>query len=178
MRERAILGLVGLLVLTACGTDVARSPSVAPSMVSSTSVAADPSQLEGVWHAGPLTPDDFVATLQAADLGEVAQGFLNFWQPGSENVFTLRVSGGQWACYRAKDGGLSEDEDTGIYTIEGDTVIVRHGSDGADTFQWSVSGDTLTITYLSDTMPSDIPRGEEIYQRVLYMSSPWTRGNS
>ena len=54
----------------------------------------------------------------------------------------------------------------------------HHGSDGADTFQWSVSGDTLTITYLSDTMPSDIPRGEEIYQRVLYMSSPWTRGNS
>jgi hypothetical protein len=175
VRGRAILGLVGLLVLVACGTGVPRSPSVAPSEGASADGASDASQLEGVWHTGVLTPDDFAASLQAAGLGEYAQGFLDFWKPGAENVFSLRISGGFWAFYRSRDGGIAQEEDSGSYTIHRNTVTIRH-NEGTDTLQWSVSGDTLTITYLSDTMNSDVPRGEEIFQRVIYMSSPWTRG--
>jgi hypothetical protein len=55
-------------------------------------------------------------------------------------------------------------------------VTIRHSDAGTDTLRWSVDGDTLTISYVSDTFPADFPRGEEVYQRVLYMSSPWTRG--
>lgn len=176
MRSEAILGLVALLALAGCGTGVAGTPSGTPSAVVTGSAAPDPSALEGVWHTGTLTPDDFVATLQAADLGQYAQGFLAFWKPGTENVFSLRIIGGFWAFYRARDGGIAEGEDSGPYTIDGNTVTIRHDDGGTDTLRWSVSGDTLTITYLSDTFESEVPHGEEIFQRVIYMSSPWTRG--
>lgn len=180
MSVRAAIGLIGLMLLAACGAAISSVPSVPPSAPPSVPASAPAategaSELEGVWHTGVITPDDAIATLQAADLGQYAQGFLSFWKPGDENVFTLRISGGRWALYVSKDGGLAEEDDSGAYTIDGNTVTIRH-DDGTDTHEWSVSGDTLTITYLSDTFSSPIPHGEEIYQRVLYMTSPWTRG--
>ena len=126
MRGRAILGLAGLLVLAACGTGAPPSASVVPSEVAPSGGASEASELEGVWHTGVLTPDDFVASLQAADLGEYAQGFLDFWKPGAENVFSLRISGGVWVFYRSRDGGVAEEEDSGSYTIDGNTVTIRH----------------------------------------------------
>ncbi len=175
MRARLAVGLTGLLLLTACGEAVSSAASRVPSAIGTASKSSDASQLEGVWHTGVVTPDDAVATLQAAGLGEYAQGFLNFWQPGAENVFTLRITDGRWAFYLSKDGGLAEEVDAGAYTIDGNTVTIRH-NEGTDTHRWSVSGDTLTIEYVSDTIEAPVPRGEEILQRVLYMSSPWTRG--
>ncbi len=129
-----------------------------------------------MWHTGVVTPDDAMAALQAAGLQQNAQAFFDFWDIGKENVFTLRIAGGRWACFRSKDGGLAVEEDFGVYSISGNTVSIKHGDDGADTHEWSVDGDTLTITYQSDTFPQDVPNGEETYQTVLYMSSPWTRG--
>ena len=137
---------------------------------------AQASPLEGVWHTGVVTPDDAMASLQAAGLQQYAQGFFDFWKIGKENVFTLRISGGRWACYLAKDGGLSEEEDSGTYAIDGGTVTIQHDH-GTDTHQWSVRGDTLTITYLSDTFTDD-SNEEEVYQRVIYMSAPFTRGHA
>jgi hypothetical protein len=181
--------LIGVL-LAACGAQpaatgrgaqatIAPAPTRAaaegaPSVRTSESPAA--SELEGVWQTGVVTPDDAMAALQAAGLQQYAQGFFDFWKIGNENVFTLRIKGGRWACYRSKDGGLPVEDDSGAYTISGDTVTIQHGDQGADTHRWSVDGDTLTITYLSDTFDApDFPHGEEVYQRVLYMSSPWTR---
>jgi hypothetical protein len=178
MRARLAAGLTGLLLLTACSqatSPAPSAPSAVPSVIGSASEPGDPSQLEGVWHTGVVTPDDAVATLQAAGLGEYAQGFLDFWQPGAENVFTLRISGGRWAFYLSKDGGPAEEVDAGAYSIDGNTVTIRH-DEGTDTHRWSVSGNTLTFEYVSDTIEAPVPHGEEIFQRVLYMSSPWTRG--
>ena len=183
MSSRAIAGFSIVLLLTACSAagDLA-SPlgPTAPANTSATSGGASSSaasELEGVWHSGVVTPDDAMAALQAADLQQYAQGFFDFWKIGNENVFSLRIRGGKWICSWSREGGPFETEDDGQYSISGNTVTIQHNDVGADTFEWSVTGDTLTITYQSDTIGSpDFPRGEEVYQRVLYMSSSWTRG--
>jgi hypothetical protein len=190
MVARLVIALAIALLGSGCGgggsaTDQAspvptRERSASPSAPSPRPVtsqeASAATELEGVWHTGIVTPDDAMAALQAADLQQAAQPFFEFWKIGSENVFTLRVSHGRWACYVSRDGGLPVEDDSGPYTIDGDLVTISHSDSGTDTLRWSVEGDTLTISYISDTFPEEIPRGEEVYQRVLYMSSPWTRG--
>jgi hypothetical protein len=190
MSARLVLGLAMAVSIAACsagGTtrgQAAPLPSGVPSAPSSATsprpatspLASTASELEGTWHTGVITPDDAMAALQAADLQQAAQPFFDFWKIGNKNVFTLRVSHGRWACYVSRDGGLATEDDSGSYTIDGDLVTIRHSDAGSDTLGWSVAGDTLTISYVSDTFPAEIPQGEEVYQRVLYMSSPWTRG--
>jgi hypothetical protein len=190
MRARLVIGLAIALLVSACSaggiaTDPATpvpsgarsaAPSAPSSQPATSPQASAASELEGVWHTGVVTPDDAMAALQAADLQQAAQPFFGFWKIGNENVFTLRVSHGRWACYVSRDGGLPAEDDSGSYTIDGNLVTIRHSDAGTDTLRWSVDGDTLTISYVSDTFPADFPRGEEVYQRVLYMSSPWTRG--
>lgn len=173
MRVREVVGLFGLLAVAACGSS---GPSVdAASSAAVPRASVNPSDLEGVWHTGVVTPDDAKVVLQAAGLGEHAEAVFAFLEIGDENVFTLRVSGGRWALYWSKDGGPALETDSGAYTVDGDTVTIRH-YEGTDTHRWSVRGDRLIITYLSDTIAAPVPRGEEAIQRVLYMSSPWTRG--
>ncbi len=184
-----VIGLAIALLVSACSADgiatdqatpvSSRAPSATPSVASpqpaTSPEASAASELEGVWHTG-VTPDAAMAALQVADLQQAAQPFFEFWKIGNENDLTLRVSRGHWGCYVSRDGGVSVEEDSGSYTIDGNLVTIRHNDDGADTLRWSVDGDTLTISYVSDTMPSDFPRGEEVFQRVLYMSASWTRG--
>ena len=185
MRLKATIGFIGMLVLAACGdqggaaTDrssaepsvVSALPSAAPSAAASVASA-----LEGVWHTKGVTPDDMAAVLQAAGLQEYTQPFLAAEKPGESNVFTLRVSAGRWVFYWSRDGGLELEQDSGAYAIDGDTVTIRHGDQGTDTHRWSVQNDMLTLTYVSDTVGPTQGIPEEVYQRVLYMSSPWTRG--
>jgi len=197
MRARALVSLIATLVVTACsGQGAADAPTSAPASAASpvaissaTAPAASaapsrapsavPSALEGVWQSGVVTPDDATATLQAAGLGQYAQAALDFLKLGNENVYTLRVLGGRWALYWSKDGGLSTEQDAGTYRISANSVTIRHGNEGSDTHEWLVVGDTLTITYVSDTINAEpFPNGEEVLQRVLYMSSPWTRSKS
>jgi len=173
------LPLLLVLLLSACSSAATGpSPSVEPSVVASAAPVSSPaaSALEGVWHTGVVTQDDMRAVLHDAGFPEAVQPFFAFWKPAESNVFTLRISGGQWACYWSKDGGVAVDEDSGRYTISGDTVSITHNDEGTDVRRWSVNGDTLTIAYVSDTFDSPVPHGEEIFQRVLYMSSSWTRG--
>jgi hypothetical protein len=184
MRPKVTTGFIGLLVLAACGGQgtATDQPSADPSVMSaqpSAAASAAPSvasALEGVWHTELVTPDDMAAVLQVAGLQEYTQPFLAAEEPGESNVFTLRVSAGRWVFYWSRDGGLQLEQDSGAYTIDGDTVTIRHDDQGSDTHRWSVDGDTLTLTYVSDTFPSTQGIPEEVYQRVLYMSSPWARG--
>ncbi len=202
MRGIACISVAALLVLAACGgqSPVGPTPTIPPPAQSQVSAATggpaplqsqtgaapaaspassrEPSPLEGVWHTGVVTPDDAMAVLQAAGLQEYAQAFLNVFEFGDENVFTLRISGGRWVLYWARDGGLAREDDSGAYAIDGDTVTIRHNGGGTDTHQWSVNGDTLRITYVSDTFADDpqLPHFEEMAQRVLYMSSSWIVG--
>lgn len=180
MRAKPLLSLATLLLFAGCSsTPTEPSPSPESSVAQSAPSAAssEASELEGVWHTGVVTRDDMRRALQDAGLQEYIQPFFAFWKPGETNVFTLRVFGGHWRLYWSKDGGTAVEEDSGPYTISGDTVSISHNdTEGSDTHRWSVNGDTLTITYLSDTIDAPVPHGEEVYQRVLYMSSPWTRG--
>jgi len=187
MRTRLAIGAVAMLIMTGCASQTASSvmpssvaPVVteAPSTALSSAPASAPSAasaLEGVWHTGVVTPDDAQATLQAAGLQQWTQPFLANSGFADSNVFTLRILGGRWVQYWSKNGGTDEDNDDGAYSISADTVTISHGSLGSDTYRWSVQGDTLTLTFLSDTFaPTDgIP--EEVFQRAFY-SAPFTRG--
>lgn len=175
------LHIAGLLVvLSACSSAATAPPSspeasVVPTAASASSPGA--SALEGVWHTAVVTQEDMRAVLHDAGLPEAVQPFFAFWKPGQSNVFTLRISGGKWACYWSKDGETAVIEDEGSYAIRGDTVSIVHDDvEGSDVLRWAVHGDKLTITYLSDTIGGPVPHGEEVYQRVLYMSSAWMRG--
>jgi len=171
-----------VVLLTGCTSTTGTAPTGASpgsSSPAASATAASPpgaSDLEGVWRSGVVTPDTAMAALQTAGLGEHGQAFFNFWNIADENQFTLRVGGGRWICFWSKDGGQSIEEDSGAYSIDGDTVTIRHDG-GADTLRWSVDGNTLTLAYLSDTFDHpEYPKGEEVYQTILYMSSPWERG--
>ena len=129
-----------------------------------------------MWHTGVVSPDDARAVLQDAGLQEYIQPFFATWMPGQTNIFTLRISGGRWALYVSKDGGPAVEDDSGAYTITGGTVTIRHSTTGSDTHRWSVNGDMLRLTYASDTFGPVAGIPEEVFQRVLYMSSSWTRG--
>lgn len=186
MKSRLAIGVAALLIMTGCASQTASSvaPSSAPPAVSEApsaaasapaSAPAATSPLEGVWHTGVVTPDDAQTTLQAAGLQQWIQPFLANSGFAASNVFTLRILGGRWVQYWSKDGGVDEDNDDGAYTISADTVTISHGPQGSDTYRWSVQGDTLTLTFQSDTFPptNDIP--EEVFQRAFY-TAPFTRG--
>jgi hypothetical protein len=77
------------------------------------------------------------------------------------------------ASVESADGALLPVDYDASYDIVGDEVTVNH-SDGSNMFRWVVEGDVLTLEWLGTTFPeSDIP--EELFQRVLYMTSEFTR---
>ncbi len=170
-----ILAVVALLAAgCASGAASTASPTPTTAPVASASTATT-TALETVWHTSVVTQDDMRAALQAAGLQEWIQPFLS-QVAGQQNVFTLRVLGGRWVQYWSKDGGSAAENDSGPYTITGDHVTVSHDDGGSDTYRWAVTGDTLTVTFLSDTFPPGEGIPERVYQTAFYMSSPFLRG--
>jgi hypothetical protein len=181
-----ILAAVAVLV-AGCGSGAAPSatptaatvtPSAAPTAPAVTANAtptATTTALETVWHTNLVTQDDMRAALQAAGLQEWIQPFLSR-VAAQQNVFTLRVLNGRWVQYWSKDGGPAEENDSGPYTITGDQVTVSHDDGGSDTYRWAVDGDTLTVTFLTDTFPPADGIPERVYQTAFYMASSWLRG--
>ncbi len=183
-----ILGVVALLVVgCASGAASTAAPTTRPSATSPATAAptttaapaASPTAmtaaLETVWHTKVVTQDDIRAALQAAGLQEWIQPFLSQVAP-EKQVFTLRVLGGRWVEYGSENGGPAKEIDSGPYTITGDHVTVSHDDGGSDTYRWAVAGDTLTVTFLSDTFPPGDGIPERVYQTASYMSSPFRRG--
>jgi hypothetical protein len=161
----------------------ASAPAATPTSVAtartSTPVATAPaSPLEGVWHTGPVTPDDMRAALTSAGLQKWIQPFMaTDAAPGTSNVYTLRVLNDRWILYWAKDGALAMELDAGRYVIDGDRVTVNHVPDCSDTYGWSVDGDSLTLSVLSNTCATPVNAvPEHVMQTALYLASPWMAG--
>jgi hypothetical protein len=190
-----LLATAGLAALLAAGcTSAAPSPSAttaAASALATTSAAASAtapaaggsaptpssgatSPLVGVWKTGSVTKDQMVAALQRAGLQKWIQPFLATGI-GDDNVFTLRIKDGHWVQYWSSGGGSSEENDTGGYSIDGTKVTVSHGSNGSDSFEWSVSGDQLTLTVGVDTVPPSNGIPENVYQTAFYAAAPYVR---
>lgn len=60
------------------------------------------------------------------------------------------------------------------YVVRGDKVNKIHAN-GVTTLQWSVVGDTLTLTWLKTTEAPYKGIPDEVFQRALYMTQSFKR---
>jgi hypothetical protein len=53
--------------------------------------------------------------------------------------------------------------------------VVFHHSDGSNTYRWAVDGDTLSLAFVRSTLPGYQGIPDEVFQRALYMTEPFTK---
>lgn len=139
-----------------------------------TSEAPAESALEGTWRTGSVSPRDAEATLRQQGLGRYVEDFRANAPFSTDTVLVLSIEGGQWNLYGESDGKSEPIDYDAEYTIDGDTVTFEH-SDGTNTHRWTVEGDTLKFEFVNGTMPPYEGIPDEVFQRALYMTEPFTR---
>lgn len=152
------------------------SPSPAPPSPSGTT-ATDP-ELEGLWQTQPVTREQMALTLAAAGLDPervdlIAEngGFRDYM------VYQVEIVDGRWTQLEFPDG-----QPAGVFGWGGTYEVVEKGTVTATergggcvlTYNYEVSGDELRIDLVDD--PCDpIEHIDEIFQTVIFESSPFTR---
>lgn len=175
MTLRVIGVAAAVVMLLGCASD-ADAPSDQPSATSSAAFsepASDP--LEGVWQTVPISEDDAETTLRQHDLSNHVERFGSFTPFTEAMELILDIHDGEWDLYGQPRGGARQEIDYDAeYTIDGDEVVVVHSA-GATTFRWSVDGETLSLEWLSTTLPPYKGIPEEVFQRALYMTEDFER---
>ncbi len=189
MRTKSLTVTMGIVVATtmlmvACGsddtTDAADKPegprSSAPTSSAATSEHAATSDLEGTWQAGPMSLKDTEATIRRYGLGRYVEGYReNSPFFGDDTVLTLTIENGAWNLYgKSGDGEPVPIDYNAEYEIEGDTVVFHH-HDGSNFYRWQVDLDTLALHFVKSTLPGYRGIPDEVFQRALYMTAPFTR---
>ncbi len=160
-----------LVFLAGCGSDGGTSPD----KPSTPSAAANP--LEGTWRTEPVSVSDANATLRKHGLEKWIKKFKSESPIQSPTVLVLEVTD-EWDLYMEPEGSPREEVDYDAeYKFRGNEVEVIH-SDGPTLYEWAVDGDTLTFEWQSTTLPGYNGIPDEVFQRVLYMSSPFTKDQS
>lgn len=163
--------------LSGCGADDP-GPASAPADRASTSATSEApagSELEGVWHTAPLSLEDTEATIRRHGLGRWVDDYRAHAPFSDDTVLILTIENGTWDLYGASGSGepLPIDYDA-EYVIDGNLVVFEH-SDGNTTHRWSVDGGTLTFAFVETTLGGYEGIPDEVFQRALYMSAPFTR---
>jgi hypothetical protein len=170
-------------MIVGCGPDdtPAASPpddlasTSAPSESPATSQAPAESTLEGSWEAGPLSVDETEETLRRSGLGQYVEDYRKNAPFSGETVLTLSIENGAWDLHGQSAGGQPVPIDYDAeYEIEGNTVVFHH-SDGSNTYRWEVHQDTMRLHFVQSTLPGYQGIPEEVFQRALYMTEPFTR---
>lgn len=182
--QRMIVTVISLAALVSgCGSDSgtqaapsSSAPSATPSIPTTSDGTAQPSLLEGTWRTGTVTERDTKATLRKYGLGKYIKPFQALApDPSADIVFTLEIREGRWDLYGETGGGAAEPLDYDArYEVDGKKVVVSHEGE-SNTYGWSVSGDTLRLTWLGTTYKSVGGIPEEVLQRALYMTSEFER---
>jgi hypothetical protein len=179
---RLLAGMTGLLIpLVGCGSDDDREASstseqTTTSQQTTTSEQTTTTPLDGTYQTGPITPAEAEATVREHGLEEWLDEFrpLNPIEAPSTELI-LDIGDGEWDLYGETDGGPRVEIDYDAeYAVEGDQVVFTH-SDGANTYQWSLDGDTLTLEFVDSTLPPYAGIPEEVFQSALYETSTFTR---
>jgi hypothetical protein len=183
-KRQAVVALaVASVLLVGCGADDAAESSEtpeaptseAPASSATTSQAAETSDLEGTWRAGPITLEETEATIRSHGLDRYVKDYRANAPFFGDTVLTLTIENGAWDLYGITDGGEPAPIDYDAeYEIDGDTVVFHH-SDGSNTYRWEVDGDTLTLEFVKSTLPGFKGIPDEVFQRALYMTSTFTR---
>lgn len=164
--------------LVGCGLDApagqARSTSVpAPSQ---STLPSPGSPVEGTWKTDPFGRTAIATTLTAAGLGQHIEQFFKVDETRDGMVITVRIEAGQWTAYRAVGNDAPTVNDRGTYTLEGSTLLYRPNAGGLNTYRWSVTGNQLTLTFVSTTEPDYEGIPNDVFQQAFYTTVPFHRG--
>ena len=157
----------------------AASPTEANIGSSSTSATTAALPIEGTWRTGPRSRQMVADALTAAGFQQWVTPFLAL--PGTYGVsdneaIVLRILNGYWTGYRAVAGGPPQVNDRQTTTVHGDTITIFPVTGGATTtYQWSVVGDQLTLTFVSGTPAPFAGIPDEVFQRAFYTVVPFQR---
>ncbi len=180
-RPTALVLAAVAVLLAGCDSDDAtaqKSPDDTSSSSAPTPTSEAPpelSPLEGSWRAGPISLADSEDTVRRHGLGQWVEEYRANAPFSEDTVLTLTVVHGAWDLYGASDGGEPEPIDYDAeYEIKGDTVVFHH-SDGSNTYRWEVQDDTLRLHFVKSTLPGYHGIPDEVFQRALYMTKPFTR---
>jgi hypothetical protein len=167
--RRSVVVLVAStsMLLVGCGSDDPTSTPAAPE-------APAESPLEGTWQTGPVSVRDAEATLRRHGLAEWIEDFRRTPPFSRATVLDLSIDDGQWNLYGESRGRREPIDYDADYEIDGDTVVFHH-SDGSNTYRWSVDGDKLSLEFVRSTLPRYRGIPDEVFQRALYMTRPFTR---
>jgi hypothetical protein len=188
-RSAPAAAVAASLLLVGCGSDdstpatqssddrastSATSETRATSMTPATSEAPAASLLEGTWRTEPISLRDAEATLRRQGFAKWIERFHKAPPFSMPTVLDLSIEGGQWNLYGESEGGREPIDYDAEYEIDGDTVTFHH-SDGSTTHRWTVDGDTLSLEFVTGTMPPYDGIPDEVFQRALYMTEVFTR---
>ncbi len=169
------------VLLAGCGSDDPEAKEAPDDTVSSSATSpsseAPPvvSPLEGSWQAGPVSLAESEATVRGHGLGQWVDEYRANAPFSEDTVLMLTVEDGAWDLYGASGGGEPQPIDYDAeYEIDGDTVVFHH-SDGSNTFRWEVQDDILRLHFVKSTLPGYHGIPDEVFQRALYMTEPFTR---
>ena len=182
-RPAAVAGVAAAMLLAGCGSD--ESPPVtavpsdpadrSPTSEATPSEAPVVSPLEGSWRAGPISLKETEATVRRHGLGRWVKDYRENAPFFGDTVLTLTIENQAWDLYGESGGGQPEPIDYNAeYEISGDTVVFHH-SDGSNTYRWEVHHDTLRLHFVRSTLPGYRGIPDEVFQRALYMTQPFTR---
>jgi hypothetical protein len=168
MKRRFAAALVAM-ALAGCGSDA--PPAATPQAATPTAGSA----VEGTWATQPFGRDAIAGTLTAAGLNEHVQRFFTIDETPNDLVITLRLAAGQWTAYRAAGSVAASVNDRGTYTVEGGMLLYRPNAGGLNTYRWSITGDRLSLTFVSTTEPPYEGLPNDVFQRAFYTTVPFTR---
>jgi hypothetical protein len=177
-RSAVMAAVATSMLLVGCGSDESGPSTTPPEDRPSTSTTSETpaaSPLEGTWRTGPVSLRDAEATLRRQGLARWIEGFRANPPFSGETVLVLSIEGGQWNLDGESEGKSPAPIDyDAAYEINGDTVTFHH-SEGSNTHRWSIDGDTLRLQFVRGTLPLYKGVPDEVFQRALYMTAPFTR---
>ena len=174
-RSAAVVVVTSSMLLVGCSSSDDQA-STAPTSAPATSEAPAESGLEGTWRTTSVAPRDAEATLRRQGFAKYIDDFRANAPFSTDTVLILSIEKGQWNLYGESDGQREPIDYDAEYKIDGDTVTFEH-SDGTNTHRWTVDGDTLSLEFVTGTMPEYEGIPDEVFQRALYMTKPFTRQN-
>jgi len=165
------------VTLAGCGSEegpTTSSPAEPSTTDSSTPLRDTASPLEGSWRTNPVSAAESEATLRRYGLSKYIARFRPLSPLAGNAVLTLEI-GRDWDLSVKSKGKPPQNVDFDAdYTVYGNKVDKIHAT-GSATYRWTVDGDTLTFEWLSSTEPPYRGIPDEVFSRVLYMTTEFTR---
>ncbi len=123
--------------------------------------------VDGKWQTATITPADVRTFLEAEGLGGAADAVVA--ANAYPTSFIVSMDGNLYGVTDA-DGTYV---DSGFLSVDGDRVTFDPKNTTGDVvYTWSMEGDTLILTFVSDSSPDYKGFPDEAFNRTIYELSP------